>query len=140
LHAPHQNCIFHLVLSHCSPEDVKVLAVEDDPEYLEMLKDIVLSVGHSLVIARNGVEAIQALEGEKIDVILSDVGMPTMDGVELHKQVRLREQHKETPFIFLTGLPNIARVREACTSNHDMVLQKPVPVDTLIKIFSGSLK
>ncbi|MBM2841854.1 MAG: chemotaxis protein CheY [Bacteroidetes bacterium] len=104
-----------------------------------MLQMVIGSIGHSIVIAKNGIEAIQILEKEKIDVILSDVSMPSMDGIELHKQVRAKPDHKETPFIFLTGLTDLNEVKKECTTSKDLLLQKPVSVDRLLKLFSGQL-
>ena len=119
---------------------MKILAVEDEPEYLEMLKMVMDSIGHSIVIAKNGVDAIRMLEKEKIDVIMSDVAMPSMNGIEFHKQLREREQYKDTPFIFLTGVSNLKQVKQECSSPKDLLLQKPVSVERLIKMFSGQIK
>ena len=117
-----------------------ILAVEDQPEYLEMLQMVMTSIGHSIIIARNGIEAIQILEKEKIDIILSDVFMPSMNGIELHRQIRSKPAHKETPFIFLTGLTDLNEVKQECTSSKDLLLQKPISVERLLKMFSGQIK
>ncbi len=119
---------------------MRILAVEDEPEYLEMLQMVMNGIGHSIVVAKNGIEAIQILEKEKIDIILSDVAMPTMDGIEFHKQVRAKPEHKETPFIFLTGVTNLKKVKEECSTSKDLLLQKPISVERLLKMFSGQFK
>jgi CheY-like chemotaxis protein len=119
---------------------VRILAVEDEPEYLEMLKMVMDSIGHSIVIAKNGIEGIRLLEKEKVDIIMSDVAMPSMDGIEFHKQIREKQQYKETPFIFLTGVSNLKRVKDECNSPKDLLLQKPVSVERLLKMFSGQIK
>jgi len=116
---------------------VKILAVEDEPEYLEMLQDVLRSVGHDITIARNGVEGLEILCREHVDVILSDVNMPLMDGLEFHRRVRAMEVHSETPFIFLTGVTDIRAVAAECRIDRDLVLQKPFPVDHLIRLFAG---
>jgi CheY-like chemotaxis protein len=119
---------------------VRILAVEDEPEYLEMLQMVMSSLGHTVILARNGIEAMQLAEREKVDVILSDVIMPSMDGIELHKQIRSKQEYKETPFIFLTGATNVQRVKEACTTKEDLLLQKPFPVERLLQMFSGKTR
>lgn len=119
---------------------MKVLAVEDQPEYLEMLQMVMNGIGHSIIVARNGIEALQILEKEKIDVIMSDVVMPKMDGIELHRLIRAKPEHKETPFIFLTGGANLKEIRDECTSPKDLLLQKPISIDRLLKMFSGQIK
>ena len=118
---------------------MKILAVEDEPEYLEMLQDVLRSVGHDITIARNGVEGLAILGGEHVDVILSDVTMPLMDGLEFHRRVRAMEAHSETPFIFLTGVTDIGAVTAECRIDRDLVLQKPFPVDHLMRIFAGKV-
>ena len=62
---------------------MRILAVEDEPEYLEMLQEVMKSIGHSIVIAVNGLEALDILDKHKIDVVVSDVKMPTMDGIRV---------------------------------------------------------
>jgi len=119
---------------------MRVLAVEDEPEYLEMLKLVMKSVGHSIIVASNGVEALKAIEGEKIDVILSDVRMPAMGGLEFHKRIRERPEYANTPFIFLTGATDLNAVHAVCHPGRDMLLKKPFPVDQLLKLFSGNFK
>ena len=119
---------------------MRILAVEDEPEYLEMLKLVMKSVGHSIIVASNGVEALKLIEGEKIDVILSDVRMPDMGGVEFHQKVREKPEFANTPFIFLTGVSDLNAVKAVCQTGRDLLLSKPFPVDQLLKLFSGALK
>jgi len=119
---------------------MNILAVEDEPEYLEMLQMVMSSLGHSLIIARNGIEAIRVMEKEKIDVIMSDVSMPTMDGIEFHERLRSKPEFANTPFIFLTGINNLQEVQAVCQPDRDLLLQKPFPVDKLLKMFAGQIK
>lgn len=119
---------------------MRILAVEDEPEYLEMLQEVIKSVGHSIIIATNGVEALKILEGEKIDVVMSDVLMPTMGGIEFHERLRARPEFANTPFIFLTGVNNLQEVKAVCQPDRDLLLQKPFPVDKLLQIFAGRFK
>jgi CheY-like chemotaxis protein len=119
---------------------MKILALEDETEYLEMLQMVMSGIGHSMVVAKNGLEAIRILEKEKIDVILSDVAMPSMDGIEFHRQIRSKKEYRDTPFIFLTGTSNLKKVREECNTNRDLLLQKPVSLDRLLRMFSGQMK
>jgi CheY-like chemotaxis protein len=119
---------------------MRILAVEDQPEYLEMLEDVMNAVGHTITIAEDGEQALDRLAHEKIDVIISDVAMPNMDGIEFHKRVRAMKDYANTPFIFLTGVSNLQMVKSACTADCDLMLQKPFPVDKLLEIFSGQMK
>lgn len=116
---------------------MRILAVEDEPEYLEMLQEVMRSIGHTIVLASNGEEALTALKQQHVDVIISDVRMPLMDGLQLHRRVRELPEHRNTPFIFLTGVTDTSAVKAACTEECDLLLQKPFPVDSLLRLFAG---
>lgn len=118
---------------------MRILAVEDESEYLEMLQEVMKSLGHTLMIASNGAEALTALEGQQTDVIISDVKMPVMDGLELHKRVRQKPGYANTPFVFLTGVDDLTAVKSVCKADCDLLLKKPFPVDSLLKLFSGHM-
>ena len=119
---------------------MKVLAIENQPEYFEMLQMVMDGIGHSIILAKDGIEALRILEKEKIDVIMSDVSMPARDGIELHRLIRAKPEHKETPFIFLTGVTNLKEIKQECSSPGDLMLQKPVSVERLLTMFSGQIK
>ncbi len=119
---------------------MKILAVEDEPEYLALLEEVLQEIGHTIRTAANGAEALKVLEKETVDVILADVAMPEMDGIQLHATVRSKPEYATTPFIFLTGVSELQQVKAVCVPDRDMLLQKPFPVDHLLRIFSGQIK
>ena len=118
---------------------MRILAVEDEPEYLEMIREVLGSLGHTIALAANGDEALTLLDQQQVDVIISDVKMPVMDGVDFHRRVRAMPRYTNTPFIFLTGVSDLSRVKAACSADADLLLQKPFPVDSLLRLFSGKL-
>lgn len=83
--------------------DVKILLVDDRRENLLALESILGSLGHELVTAGSGEEALRAVLREDFAVILLDVRMPGMDGFEVAAHIRLRERSRDTPIIFLTA-------------------------------------
>ena len=83
--------------------DVKILLVDDRRENLLALESILGSLGHELVTAASGEEALRAVLREDFAVILLDVRMPGMDGFEVAAHIRLRERSRDTPIIFLTA-------------------------------------
>jgi CheY-like chemotaxis protein len=98
------------------------------------------SLGHSITIAQNGKEALALLDRQQIDVVVSDVKMPEMDGIEFHRKLRERLEHRNTPFIFLTGVDDITKVKAECKQDCDLLLQKPFPIDKLLQLFAGKVK
>jgi len=119
---------------------MRILAVEDEPEYLEMLQEVMKSLGHSITIAQNGKEALSLLDRQQIDVVVSDVKMPEMNGIEFHRKLRERQGHVNTPFIFLTGVDDVSQVKAECKQDCDLLLQKPFPIDKLLQLFAGKVK
>ncbi|MCX6723765.1 MAG: response regulator [Candidatus Staskawiczbacteria bacterium] len=79
----------------------KILIVEDDQDFLSILKIKFGSEGFSIVTAENGEQGVGVAEREKPDLILSDVLMPVMDGLEMAKKIR--ESKNNTSIIFLTN-------------------------------------
>src|SRR3546814_10167526 len=61
-----------------------ILIIDDEPEVAQMLADILASQGHRVVTAGSGQKALRLIEGERFDVILSDVRMPELDGPSLY--------------------------------------------------------
>ena len=118
---------------------MRILAVEDEVEYLEMLQEVMRALGHTMLIASNGSEALDALERQQVDVIISDVKMPVMDGLELHQKVRQKPNYANTPFVFLTGVDDLSAVNAVCKTDCDLLLKKPFPVDGLLKLFAGKM-
>lgn len=85
-----------------------ILIVEDEPAPRELLVASLETVGYITYWAEDGIKALELLNAHDIDLIVSDIHMPNMDGLELLKRVRTNGD--ETPIIFVTGLdPNDVR-------------------------------
>jgi PAS domain S-box-containing protein len=88
---------------HDAPEKASVLLVDDSAANLLALRAILEDLGHNLVEARSGEQALHLLQNGEFAVVLLDVRMQGMDGFETAKQIRSREQTRHTPIIFLTA-------------------------------------
>jgi len=80
-----------------------VLVVEDRESLLIAIQSILEAEGYTVLIATDGVKALQVMEEVRPDLILSDILMPKMDGYELYEAVRARPEWASIPFIFLTA-------------------------------------
>lgn len=87
-------------------EPAKVLLVDDRPDNLLALEAILDGLGHELVRAQSGEEALKRLLTDSFAVVLLDVQMPGMDGFETAQHIKYREKSRATPIVFLTAGPN----------------------------------
>ena len=106
---------------------MKVLAVEDDPVALAVLTRTLRKLGHEVVVARDGEEALRKLESEPVRMIVSDWMMPGVDGLELCHRVRGRIGSDYVYFVLLTSRePSADNQREAIEAGVDDFLTKPL--------------
>ena len=82
----------------------KILLVDDRPENLLALEAILQGLGHDLLKAASGEEALKRLLTEDVAVILLDVQMPGMDGFETAAHIKKREKTRDIPILFLTAI------------------------------------
>ncbi|WP_345713811.1 response regulator [Kineococcus glutinatus] len=87
-----------------APDRVTVLLVDDRPENLLALEAILQGLGHRLLRAGSGEEALKHLLVEEVSLILLDVQMPGMDGFETAEHIKGREKTRDIPIVFLTAL------------------------------------
>ena len=110
-----------------------VLVVDDDPDVLSMLERLLKKLEYNPLVAQNGEEAVQIIDTNKIDVVVSDLVMPEMDGMELLKRVKTRKG--DIPFLMITGHPTIETAVEAIKKGAYDYLTKPFQVEEVqIKI------
>jgi DNA-binding NtrC family response regulator len=110
-----------------------VLVVDDDPDVLSMLERLLKKLEYNPLVAQNGEEAMHIIDTNKIDVVVSDLVMPEMDGMELLKRVKTRKG--DIPFLMITGHPTIETAVEAIKKGAYDYLTKPFQVEEVqIKI------
>lgn len=85
-------------------ENYSILIVEDEQLQMERMVFVLKSVGYKTITAQNGAEALNQLENNKVDLILMDITMPIMDGLEACKIINSNDQYKDIPIIFISAL------------------------------------
>jgi CheY-like chemotaxis protein/putative methionine-R-sulfoxide reductase with GAF domain len=112
----------------------QLLLAEDDARNIFALSRVFEPLGAKLEIARNGREAIECLQRMEIDLVLMDVMMPEMDGLEAMRRIRERPQWKQLPIIALTAKA-MADDRERCLeAGANDYIAKPIDVDKLVSL------
>jgi DNA-binding response OmpR family regulator len=111
---------------------VKILAVEDDAVARAVLRQALLRLGHEVVEAKDGAEALQVLEKEPVRLIVSDWMMPGLDGLGLCRAVRNRLDADYVYFILLTSREaDVDNQREAIEAGVDDFLTKPLDLQEI---------
>jgi type IV pilus assembly protein PilB len=109
-----------------SPRPTRVLVVDDDPALLDILRDILVSERYEVTLAGDGREALAAVYRERPDLILTDMQMPGLDGLELLRKLRRDLATCQIPVIFLTVVENLDAEAKALDLGADDYLSKPV--------------
>ncbi len=89
-------------------ENQSILIVDDNPRNIQLLNHILVQNGYKTIIARDGEEALGSVNLSLPDLILLDIMMPEMDGYEVCRRLKLSEETKDIPIIFLTAKVDVA--------------------------------
>jgi len=82
----------------------RILCVDDEPDVLKFLEALLVKNGYEVIKAENGEQALEKLKEERVDLVISDVRMPNMDGFELCRRIKGNERYRDIPVIIITGL------------------------------------
>jgi len=105
---------------------MKVLAVDDNRTNLHILQVFLKKLGHEVILAENGEEAVRRFEADMPDLILLDIMMPIMDGFEAARRIKGATREKWTPIIFLSALNRDENLVEGLDAGADDYLTKPI--------------
>jgi CheY-like chemotaxis protein len=113
---------------------LKILLVDDEETIVSGLKKFLESRGHQVTASLRGIEGLKLTKKEKYDIVLSDITMPDMDGIELIKKIK--EQDQKTKVIVITGHIMREMEEKAKEAGADEVLIKPFKNDVLCSAIS----
>ncbi len=112
--------------------NMKILVVDDFATMRRIVKNILKQLGYSNIIeADDGTTAMELLEKEKVDLIISDWNMPKMTGLDLLKNVRGNAEMAATPFIMVTAEAQQDNIILAVKAKVSQYIVKPFTADTL---------
>ncbi len=111
---------------------MRILLVDDEQGYLNVMGDLLRDYGYEVILAHDGKQAREALEVEQVDLIISDVFMPTLDGVRFHSYVRDFTDAHDVPFIFISGYDDEHTRNLVLDSKVDFFFSKTAPVEKVL--------
>ena len=120
-------------------ENFSVLIVDDEPAQISLLSELVKVSGMKPQSSTNGEEALEMLQKEKFDLVLTDIQMPRMDGFALLKNIRKNEKTKTLPVIALSGKTDVSQ-EEYLNKGFSGSLLKPYSPRELIVIIEKALQ
>lgn len=107
-----------------------ILIVEDDKELCELFSTVLLKNGYKTACAKDGIEALEVLDKEYIDLIISDVMMPNMNGFELVKSIR--DAQFSLPVLFITAKESFQDKQRGFSLGIDDYMVKPIDVNEMV--------
>jgi CheY-like chemotaxis protein len=115
-------------------DGMDILLVDDNEDYLMLMKDLLFTNGYSVTTATDGEEACEILDSSDIDLIISDIKMPRLDGIKLHAFARETEQYRDTKFIFISGYKDVYADLMKLDSTKDFLFDKTTPANEIVSI------
>ncbi|MBN2055155.1 response regulator [bacterium] len=116
-----------------------ILLIDDDISILRMIRMGLKQAGYQVVTAQDGVNALEKLEEMTPDLIISDVMMPRIGGLELVRAIRKRTATTRTPIIMLTSLTRYDDMKMSYDLGADFYLTKPFDLKALLDAISNLL-
>ena len=115
-----------------------ILVVDDELLIRDLLYDFFQQQGWNIAIAENAERALEILRSRKIDLMLTDIKMPAMDGLALTTQVRSLYPH--IPVVLMTGYPSVETAVEGIKAKVGDYIIKPFNINKLFKVLKSQLE
>jgi CheY-like chemotaxis protein len=120
-------------------EKHKVLLVDDDQDVLDFLQMLLAVEGLKTVQASEAGTALQALSDEEVGLVLLDVAMPGIDGLQLCRQIKASPRTKDLPVMVLSARPGQGVEDEAIAAGAETFVRKPFDNDRLLSLIRARL-
>lgn len=116
-----------------------ILVVDDSNTMRQMVRFTLVSVKHTVAEAENGVQALKRAQEEKFDLIIADVNMPEMDGIDLVKALRALPAFKFTPILMLTTESHVDKKQQGKAAGATGWIVKPFNPEALLNVLNKVL-
>lgn len=130
----------HTGITKFTMKKIKILLVDDEPDILEFLSYNLIKEGYEVFTAENGLEGIKKAKIEKPDLILLDIMMPEMDGIEACSEIRKIDSLKKTLIVFLTARTEEFSQLAGYDAGADDYITKPVKPKVLLSKIKALLR
>jgi two-component system, cell cycle response regulator DivK len=115
----------------------RILIVEDEPKNLKLMRDILQRFSYETVEAYDGEQGVEMAKTTKPDLILMDIMMPKMDGLEATRQIKADSVTEHIPIIALTSYAMNGDKERTIEAGCDAYLAKPVNINEVLKLVAN---
>ena len=109
-----------------------ILLVDDSASMREMVSFTLIDAGHEVKEAEDGVEALEFANEQSVDLVITDVNMPNMDGITLTRELRTLTDYKFTPILILTTETGSDKKKQGKDAGATGWIEKPFDPDSLL--------
>jgi len=117
---------------------IKILVIDDEEHLRNLLADILESAGYQVKTAAHGKEGLASFQAERCDVVITDLGMPEMSGLEVAEAIKKIDP--STPVILLTGLSFQFEGENNEKRKFDLLMSKPFQLNEVLAIVQNALR
>ena len=114
-----------------------ILIVDDEPSILQSLSGLLTDEGFEVITANNGYEALKTIDSETPDLVLLDIWMPGIDGIETLKEIK--KNNASLPVVIITGHGNVETAVKATKMGAFDLIEKPLNIDKVIVAINNAL-
>jgi CheY-like chemotaxis protein len=111
---------------------MKIMIVDNDSVYLGLLSEVLSLHGYDVTTAHDGEEALAKLQEAPVDFVLSDISMPKMNGMNLHRHIRRDPRLKQLPFAWNSGYRELKDAIKVEDPSIDLKFDKTMPIPNLL--------
>ncbi len=115
----------------------KILAVDDSPSVRQLVSMSLRAKGHDVVTADDGTSALEFAQSESVNLVITDVHMPEMDGISLVHELRKLENYRYIPLLFLTTESSLEFKQKGKEAGGTGWIVKPFDADREVRSISG---
>lgn len=110
-----------------------ILLVDDNVDYLFPMKEALYEHGYTVYAADDGEQARRIMSAATVDLIISDIKMPNLNGIQLHKTVRMMSRYQKTKFVFISGHREVYEDELHLNPERDYFLDKTMAAQEIIR-------
>ena len=122
------------------PKKPIVLCVDDEPANLKLLENILVPRGYEVVSAADGEDALKQIKTRTIDLVLMDLMLPGMDGLQVSRKIKDNKKYRSIPIIMLTAHTGVESYIKSLSNEVYAYIQKPFETEELIRTVRAALE